>query len=136
MHIAAWGPVNENLWFTIPRDAAIARLGPAPKGPPNEPGPLAFSDRDYVLGILSDAGFAAAAAEAVAVELTAPNTPDAAGELAVSVGPASRIISANKGTADDTAVITAETTADLMTYQTASGILVPAVINLFSARNP
>jgi ubiquinone/menaquinone biosynthesis C-methylase UbiE len=136
VHLAAWGPVDENPWFIIPRDAAIARLGPAPKGPPNEPGPLAFADRVYVQGILRQAGFAAADAAVVHVQLIAPDTLMEAGELAANVGPSARIVHANNGTADDEAAIAAATSAGLTAYRTSDGIRVPAVINLFSARCP
>ena len=37
---AAWGPVDANPWFVIPRAAAVARMGPVPADPPGTPGPL------------------------------------------------------------------------------------------------
>ncbi|HUE45376.1 MAG TPA: methyltransferase domain-containing protein, partial [Aestuariivirgaceae bacterium] len=56
LHLAAWGPLDGNPWFTIPRDAAVARLGAIPPVPPTAPGPLAFSDIGYVLDILRESG--------------------------------------------------------------------------------
>ena len=42
----------------IPYEVALRHLGPPAPTPPHMPGPLAFSDRDYVRSILERAGFA------------------------------------------------------------------------------
>jgi SAM-dependent methyltransferase len=52
-----WGPVEENDWVTVPLMAALAHLPPPEPMDPKAPGPFAFSDRDYVTGILTQAGF-------------------------------------------------------------------------------
>jgi SAM-dependent methyltransferase len=52
-----WGAVEENEWITVPMRSAMAHL-PAPEPvDPRAPGPFAFSDGDYVGGILGSAGF-------------------------------------------------------------------------------
>lgn len=136
VHLAAWAPLAENPWFAIPRAAAVARLGAGPKAPANEPGPFAFADRDYAVGLLKDAGLADVEATAVPVTLVPPDTLDEAAGLSVQIGPATRLVLAKNGTAADVAAIAQSVAAALASYQTADGVRVPAVINLFSARCP
>lgn len=136
LHLAAWGPSEVNPWFTIPRDAAVARLGrPAPV-PPTAPGPLAFADRDRVLDILRDAGFAAPEAEAVTVELEPPGDIQEVAELMSSVGPGVRIIAELHGGPADLEAVRRTVTEQLGQYRVPGGIRVPAAINLFSAVAP
>jgi SAM-dependent methyltransferase len=52
-----WGPVEENEWITVPMRAAMAHLPPPESPAPRDPGPFAFSDRDYTGEILASAGF-------------------------------------------------------------------------------
>jgi hypothetical protein len=133
LHLAAWGPLDGNPWFTIPRDAAVARLGAPPPVPPTAPGPLAFSDIGYVLDILRTSGFAAAAGEAVSLRLEPPGTIADAAQLATSLGPASRIMAAMDGGPEDADAIRQATAAGIAPYWDGNGVRVPAVINLFSA---
>ena len=134
--LATWAPLTNNPWFTVSRDAATARLGQSPPADPRAPGPFAFSDRGYVLGILKDAGFVETNAEEVTVDLVAPDAVEEAGRLAVIAGAASRIVDALNGTPDDIAAIAETVTAAFTSYQSADGIRVPAAINLFTARCP
>ncbi|WP_158923459.1 class I SAM-dependent methyltransferase [Acidisphaera sp. S103] len=54
---AAWRPLADNPWFTVPLDAAQAMLPPQPPADPNAPGPFALANPDRTLGILADAGW-------------------------------------------------------------------------------
>jgi SAM-dependent methyltransferase len=134
--LATWAPLTNNPWFIVGRDAAIARLGQPPPADPRAPGPFAFADREYVLGILKDAGFAETNAEEVTVDLVAPDAVEEAGRLAVITGAASRVVAALNGTLEDIAAIAETVTAAFTSYQSANGIRVPAAINLFAARCP
>ena len=134
--LVAWAPPTNNPWFTVSRDAAIARLGHPPPADPRAPGPFAFADREYVLGILKDAGFSETNAEEVTVDLVAPDAVEEAGRLAVTTGAASRIIDAHNGTAEDVIAIAETVTGAFTSYQSADGIRVPAAINLLTAICP
>ncbi|MEY8840734.1 class I SAM-dependent methyltransferase, partial [Cribrihabitans sp. XS_ASV171] len=82
MTFAAWGPLEGNPWFRIPFIAATTRLGRPPKTDRNAPGPLAFHDRERVLGLMAQAGLAEPEASAVDLRLTpAGSTQDAAALL-------------------------------------------------------
>lgn len=53
-----WQPMPLNEWFAVPMAAAFSILPPPTETPPaTAPGPFAFSDQDYVSGILTEAGF-------------------------------------------------------------------------------
>ena len=54
---AAWRPLADNPWFTVPLHAAQAMLPPQPPADPNAPGPFALANPDRTLGILADAGW-------------------------------------------------------------------------------
>ena len=136
LHLAAWGPIDGNPWFTIPRDAAIARLGAPAPVPPTAPGPLAFSDIGYVLDILRTSGFAAPAGDAVSLHIEPPGEVSDAVRLATSLGPASRIMTAMDGGPEDAEAIRQATAAGFAAYWGGDGVRVPAVINLFSATAP
>lgn len=136
LHLAAWGPLDGNPWFTIPRDAAVARLGAPPPVPPTAPGPLAFSEIGYVLDILHSSGFAAPAAETVSLHLEPPGEVSDVSRLATSVGPASRIMIAMDGGTEDAEAIRQAIAAGLAPYWNGVCVRVPAVINLFSATAP
>ncbi|MGI9523684.1 MAG: class I SAM-dependent methyltransferase [Hyphomicrobiaceae bacterium] len=134
--LATWAPLTNNPWFTVSRDAAIAKLGQLPLADPRAPGPFAFADRQYVLGILNDAGFVETNADEVTVDLVAPDAIEDAGRLAVIVGAASRIVAAFNATPEDVQAIAETATAAFSTYQSADGVRVPAMINLFTAQRP
>jgi SAM-dependent methyltransferase len=52
-----WGPLVDNPWTTIPRDAADAIVPLPPLPPPGAPGPFSQSDPDALADLLGHAGF-------------------------------------------------------------------------------
>lgn len=130
----AWGPVTGNPWFAVPRAAAVERLGAPAPADPRAPGPMAFSDADYVTDMLTRAGLADAAAQVVSVTLTPPGTLRDAAGFATQVGPASRILREKEGTEEDARAIEAAVHRGMEPFVTADGLHVPAVLNLFTAR--
>lgn len=52
-----WRPAIENAWISVPMGAAMAHMPPVPQTDPRAPGEFAFSDKDYVVGILAAAGY-------------------------------------------------------------------------------
>jgi SAM-dependent methyltransferase len=88
---ACWAPLADNRHWLIPYEVVLRRLGlPAPK-PPHEPGPLAFSDPDYVRSFLGSAEFAE-----IAIAREHPgvfaSTPAEEAEFACLMGPPARLI--------------------------------------------
>jgi SAM-dependent methyltransferase len=54
---AAWRPLAENPWFSVPQQAAAALLPPQPPSDPTAPGPFALANHDRTAQVLRDAGW-------------------------------------------------------------------------------
>jgi SAM-dependent methyltransferase len=61
----AWQAAPLNEWVTLPMGAVVPHTGAPPLPPPGAPGPFAFGDREHVIGVLREAGWADVAAEDV-----------------------------------------------------------------------
>ena len=133
----AWAALDKNPWFSLPRAAAIDRLGPPEPASPRAPGPLAFSEIDYVTSILTRVGYDEIRAEERAVTLIFEGSCEDAVRLATNVGPATRIVDRYNGTTEDVAAIGAAINGAFRTFDAGDGtIRVPATLNLFRARQP
>ena len=130
---AAWGPVAGNPWFTIPRDAAIARLGKPAPADPFAPGPLAFQDVDRVTKLMEQAGLTDVRGETEMVPITPLVTARKAAGIATMLGPAARMMKEFSGTEADAAAIETAVAEGFAKFETEKGISVPATINFFSA---
>lgn len=129
---AAWAPAAANPWFSIPRDAAIARLGKPAPADPFAPGPLAFQDVDRVTKLMEQAGLKGVRGETEMIQLTPLVNARKAAETATSIGPAARIMREFSGTEADAATIETVVAAAFSRFETEKGISVPATINFFS----
>lgn len=134
MTFACWGPMPDNPWFDVPRTAAIAELGAVPPLDPYAPGPMAFHDRDHVLGLFRQAGLTDARAEAVEVPLYPQGDVLTAATIASSIGPASRIMREKGGTEANAQAIADRVAVEFEKYATPQGVQVPARLNYYSAR--
>ena len=123
---ATWAALEDNPWFLIARDAAEARLGRGAPPVPGAPGPFALSDAGMMLGLMEAAGFAAGAVQTERIGLRQAATLEEAGELAVRMGPASRLLIDLNGTAEDAAAIAAAVAERLEDYAGPDGVVVPA----------
>ncbi|MEL7258245.1 MAG: class I SAM-dependent methyltransferase, partial [Pseudomonadota bacterium] len=65
-----WAGLPENPWFRLPIEFAKTRVGSPPPPDPRAPGPMAFSEQDYVKDILNQAGLRDVTAETVRLNLT------------------------------------------------------------------
>jgi SAM-dependent methyltransferase len=136
MVFVAWGTLEKNPWFTIPRDAAVAQLGAPTPVPANAPGPFAFQDPTYVIDILSEAGLAEPSVSVEEIMLTPAGDLETIATLAATLGPASRIIGEKDGTPDDVAAIVAKIAEALAVYGADGAYPVPATVNFFAAKAP
>jgi SAM-dependent methyltransferase len=134
--IAAWAKAKGNPWFEVPRDKAIARLGPPEHADPNAPGPLGFQNVGHVVGILKEADFNNVEGETISVELLHPGPVDRVAALASNIGPAARILKKYNGRAEDINAITEYVIAGFRDFESEEGIRIPANLNFFTARNP
>ncbi|WP_172327979.1 class I SAM-dependent methyltransferase [Mangrovicoccus sp. HB161399] len=134
MTFACWAATALNPWFSIPAEAARARLGPAPAAAPHAPGPTAFADAAHVAGLMAQAGLRSIEAGPAEIELTPPDGTAGAARAASRVGPAARIMKAHGGSAADAAAIEEAVHAAFGQFGGPDGVRVPAVVNLFSCR--
>jgi SAM-dependent methyltransferase len=130
-----FGPVAGNLWFSLPRAAAVARLGAPPPPPPNAPGPLAFADTGHVTGLMRAAGFADCRAEAHRLHWIHPGGPAAAARLAVALGPAASVLRERGGSTADEDAIRADIARAFAPYAGPDGARLPVEVLLYQAVN-
>jgi SAM-dependent methyltransferase len=90
-----WASLEANKHWLIPYEVALRHLGPPAPQPPRAPGPMAFSDPDYVRSFLQTAGFADIAIDRE-TPLIAGSTPDEEAEHACIMGPSGRLIDEKK----------------------------------------
>ena len=128
-----WAGLAGNPWFAIPRQAAIDVLGAPPPADPRAPGPMAFAERDYVGGILRDAGWRDIEATEITLDLTPRGSVEDIAGFAARLGPASRIITDLNGTEADARRIEARVAKRMAPYDTGHGVRVPAALNLVRA---
>ncbi len=97
---AAWRPLADNSWFSVPLATALPLLPPQPPAEPNAPGPFAFADLGRVSAILTEAGWAAVQAEPVEapIRIAEPGQIADAASFAMGVGALARLLAE----ADDT----------------------------------
>ena len=131
---AAWCGVADNPWFAIPAQVATDRLGSVPPTDPRAPGPMAFQDRDYVAGLLADAGLRDISVKREDVFLTPGGTAADVAALSTRIGPATRVIKEHNATREDIAAIQDTVRAELAAFETPEGVRVPAAIQLCTAR--
>ena len=87
-----WPSRKENEYFYNMTEAVLKHTGKEYTDTGTEPGPMAFSDNDYVESILSSAGFANVSIETVKTRLSAKMTPEFDAGLHMEYGPSSILI--------------------------------------------
>jgi SAM-dependent methyltransferase len=128
-----WGPLEENRHWMIPYEVALRHLGPPAPTPPHAPGPLAFSDRDYVRGILERAGFADVVVDRETPDIIG-STPEEEAEYACVMGPPARLIDEKKPDQAVRATIRQEMADAFAAYARGGPMLLPSTVFLVTAR--
>ena len=125
----------ENAWVgkTL---SALPAMPPAPADP-REPGPFAFGNRDYVHGILRDAGWEDVAFDSVDFRMTFGEGADAVADACdylTRVGPTATPISQLEG---DERTATLERLSAILSGHAADGaVALPAAAWIVTARAP
>jgi SAM-dependent methyltransferase len=131
---AAWRPLVDNPWFTVPLRAARALLPPQPPADPDAPGPFALANPDRTRGIFRDAGWhdVTLTRHEVPMHLAAAGEIEQATEFATRVGALARMLADADGQLH--ARIRQAVAEALTTYDSPSGINLSGSIWLISAR--
>jgi SAM-dependent methyltransferase len=132
---ACWAPLAENRHWLISYDIALRHLGQPEPSTDHAPGPLAFTDPDYIRRILTAAGFAQ-----IVVERAHPtiigSSPEEEARQALTMGPTARLIDAKQPPEATRQVIAQEIAAAFAAEASAGPIRLPATIFLVTARRP
>lgn len=132
---ACWGPLDANEHWLIPYRVALRHLGPPEPKPARAPGPMAFSDPDYVRAFLGTAGF-----EAIAIHRETPaifaSAPAEEAEHASIMGPSGRLIDEKKPDAATVKKIRLEIEAAFAAHAKDGGMVLPSTVLLVTARAP
>ena len=95
MTFACWGPPQNNPWFSMPGRVATGVFGPGQAFDPDEPGPMAFGDRDKINRILTAANWALEI-ETKSLHLTPLGSPEDVSALHMTIGAAAMRMGAAK----------------------------------------
>lgn len=133
LHFACWASADKNPWFTVPLNVAKEHLGPPEPVPPRAPGPLAFSDCDYVAEILSVAGFRNIQIDSVETTIVSSDSPEKQAEVYLRIGPAARLVAAKSPGPEVMDAITASLISELRNYATRDGITLGATVHYVAA---
>jgi SAM-dependent methyltransferase len=132
---ACWGSLEDNRHWLIPYEVALRHLGPPAPKDPRAPGPMAFSDPDYVRSFLSAAGF-----DAIEIHRETPNiigsTPEEEAEHACIMGPPGRLIDEKQPDAAVRETIKREITDAFAAYAKGKEMLLPSTVFVVTARRP
>jgi SAM-dependent methyltransferase len=132
---ACWASLADNRHWLIPYEVIVRHLGPPAPKPPREPGPMAFSDPDYVRSFLGTAGF-----DAIEIHRETPDivgsTPKEEAEHAYIMGPSGRLIDEKKPDEAVRETIRREMTQAFAALARGGEMVLPSTVFLVTARRP
>jgi SAM-dependent methyltransferase len=132
---ACWGGLEDNRHWLIPYEVALRHLGPPAPKPPRAPGPMAFSDPDYVRSFLGTAGF-----EEIEILRETPDiigaTPEEEAEHACIMGPSGRLIDEKNPDDDVRQTIRREMASAFAAHLRAGSMRLPSTVLVITARRP
>jgi SAM-dependent methyltransferase len=132
---ACWGSLADNRHWLIPYEVALRHLGPPEPKPARAPGPMAFSDPDYVRTFLGAAGFAGIEIHREAPGIFA-SSPDEEAEHACIMGPSGRLIDEKKPDAATVETIRREMAQAFAAHARHDGSVLASTVLLVTARTP
>lgn len=128
-----WGPLADNPHWKIPFDIVAAELGlPEPK-PPHAPGPLAFSDRNYLLDVLEKSGFSEILITPTAVPIIGESLEAEVG-IACVMGPSGALLDEKQADDETRARLSRATAIALQPFLDPDGLRLPATAFVVTAK--
>jgi hypothetical protein len=134
LNFVCWASAGENPWFTVPLEVAKQHLGPPEPTPPRAPGPLAFSEPEYVESILEKAGFREIQFDTVETAMKGSEPAEQQAELYLKMGPAARLVAAKSPEPFTLKELTADLVNELRKYETKDGVELGAKVHYVFAR--
>jgi SAM-dependent methyltransferase len=130
---ACWAALEENRHWLIPYEVALRHLGPPAPKPPRAPGPLAFSEADYVRSVLEEAGYESIEIRREMPDIIAASRLEEA-EHACVMGPSGRLIEEKQPPDSVRELIKREMTEAFPAYAKGGEMALPSTIYLVTAR--
>ena len=87
-----WAPYEDNEFFSLPLETVLDFVPAEYEFLANAPGPLAFSDKHYLSGILQSSGFSNCQIEVVKTTLDTADTPEEDAALLMQIGFGARAV--------------------------------------------
>jgi SAM-dependent methyltransferase len=125
-----WRPLTDNVWMTVPFEAARPFLPPATPADPLAPGPFALADADRLRAILRGAGFASLSIDPFTTAVGSGDL-EAALSLAVKVGPLGAALRENPQMKDR---VSDAVRIAMRRFVTPAGVFMPASVWVVTAR--
>jgi SAM-dependent methyltransferase len=130
---ACWAALAENRHWLIPYEVALRHLGPPAPKPPHAPGPLAFSDPEYVRSVLERAGYRDVEIRRETPEIIGASPQEEAAHACI-MGPSGRLIEEKKPQERVRELIKQEMTKAFVAYAKGGDMVLPSTIFLVAAR--
>ena len=92
LRFVCWAPLEVNEFFYAPLNAVMDITGVSLASPGKEPGPLAFSDYDYLSSILKNSGFSSVKIDVVESVIRTEDSPEENASLMMEIGMGFRAI--------------------------------------------
>jgi SAM-dependent methyltransferase len=127
-----WAPLEDKQHWQISYEVVLRHLGPPAPQPPRMPGPLAFSDPDYVRSILERAGFANVVIDRETPDIIG-SPPEEEAEHACIMGPPARLIDEKKPDDAVRETIKREMREAFAAYARNGPMLLPSTVFLVTA---
>ena len=131
--VAVWGPQQANPWLGVVFDAVTAITG-FPVPPPGVPGPFSLADDAELRDLFSAAGFADVVVEQLSMPLHSPSFDAWWSRTKAVAGPLSAMLAGLD--ADTAARLETELRTAVAPYIDASGVDLPGLTLVASARRP
>ncbi len=87
-----WAPYEDNEFFSLPLETVLDFVPAEYEFLANAPGPLAFSDKQYLSGVLQSSGFSNCQIEVVKTTLDTADTPEEDAALLMQIGFGARAV--------------------------------------------
>src|ERR1700730_10390045 len=130
---ACWAALEENRHWLIPYEVALRHLGPPAPKPPHAPGPMAFSDPEYVRSVLERAGYRDVEIRRETPEIIGAS-PQEEAEYACIMGPSHRLIDEKQPPDSVCELIKQEMTEAFAAYAKGGEMVLPSTIVLVTLR--
>ena len=87
-----WAPLEENEFFSLPLQTVLDFVPSEYEFVANAPGPLAFSNKEYLMGILQSSGFSNCDIEVVKTTVDTTDTPEEDAAVLMQIGFGARAV--------------------------------------------